>query len=622
MEKTHHFTGMLTRLLLVFCLALTSMLVQADLKSLLGNTGKGSTGFLSVDEAFQVDGFYDGQDISLNFTVTPGYYLYKYQFKFQATDKTDTLGQPGWPEAVLKYDPFQEKDVEVFPENFTLIIPLTSVAPEPTLSVTFQGCAEAGLCYPPKTVLVELTSTSSSSIDRVETTLALPEETSANITTSNTTTRTPSNNIAALFAGSSWLTILGGFFIAGILLSFTPCVLPMVPILSSIIVGAGETNRSRILMLTISYILGMAVMFTLAGILTGLFGATLNLQAQLQSPWVLVPFALLFAILSLSMFGLYELQLPSALRDKLEGKAGKQQGGSLVGALLLGIFSSLVVSPCVSAPLAGALVYISSTGDALLGGSALFFMALGMGTPLLIIGFGGSRLLPKAGNWMNGVRSAFGVLLLAVAIWLLERIIPAQATVFLWGCLLTGSGIFMGALNFTGLKGYAALRQVIGMILLIIGATQLVGAMKGADNPLQPLSFNTSGNTSTLPQDLDFNTVTTPEELRQALKKAQSLRQVAIVDFYADWCISCKLMERELFPLPAIRNSLEQMYRIRVDITQNTPAQQALLTEYQLFGPPALLFFSQAGLEQPALRLQGEPDQQILEQTLNKASGL
>ncbi|MGY0217911.1 protein-disulfide reductase DsbD [Endozoicomonadaceae bacterium StTr2] len=624
MDKTDNTMGLWSRLLLLLGCLMVMTTAQADLKSLFGS-GTANNDFLSVDEAFQLEGTYDGQNAVLYFTVTPEYYLYKDRFRFKADSTQDTLGSPEWPDSVLKYDQFQEQDVQVFTEDFSLALPLVSTATEPLLTVTYQGCAEAGLCYPPKTVTLALSRISAPAVP-VSTVAVKQEQASPFINKPVQTTTEEKPAGFSLFSDTSLFATLAGFFLAGILLSLTPCVLPMVPILSSIIVGAGEASRKRMLLLTICYILGMAAMFTLAGVLTGLFGASLNLQAQLQSPWVLIPFAILFVIFSLSMFGLYELQLPAFLRDKLENKANKQQGGSLSGALLLGVFSSLVVSPCVSAPLAGALVYISTTGNALLGGSALFSLALGMGFPLLLIGIGGSQLIPKAGNWMNGVRAAFGVLLLAVALWLIERLIPASLSVFLWGCLFTGSGIYLGALNFTGLKGFAALRQTIGIILLVIGASQLIGALKGAEDPLQPLATaefsSVAGSTAPVSSELVFHTITDPAELQTELVKAQQQGRVAMVDFYADWCISCKIMERELFPKPEVKSQLDKMYLIRADITANTAAQQTLLSRYQLFGPPSLIFFSKEGEEQPALRIQGEPDLKQLANTLRKATEL
>ncbi|MGB0361168.1 MAG: protein-disulfide reductase DsbD, partial [Endozoicomonas sp.] len=399
------------------------------------------------------------------------------------------------------------------------------------------------------------------------------------------------------------------FLLAGIGLSLTPCVLPMFPILSSLILGAKEQSKIRTFTLTLTYVLTMSVTFALAGTLMGLFGASLNLQAKLQSPWLLIPISILFVMLALSMFGLYEVQLPGRLRDKLSGN--QQKSGSLSGAAIMGILSALVVSPCVSAPLAGALIYISSTGDALFGGLTLLALGLGMGIPLLALALGGRHWLPKSGQWMNGIRAFFGVLLLGVSIWMLERVIPEPLTLFLWGSLLIGCSVFLGTFNRNQETTHQKIKQVLGICCLIYGACLTVGAAMGNENPLRPLaiigfqsSHTVNANNKTLVSG--FITITSLHELDNLLIDAANKKRPVLVDLYADWCISCKIIERTVFPNPLIAEQISQLTLIKFDITENTTQHQQYLTQNDLFGPPAMLFFDADGEEMKQLKSQGK----------------
>ena len=375
--------------------------------------------FLSVEEAFQINGEIEGAYLYLNFTVSPGHYLYKDRFSFEPAGSGTLLKSPLFPAGKEKYDENFEKVLTVFPENFSIKLPVQSSEANPEFTIRFQGCAEAGLCYPPETIKLSVTN-----LD--------PKKKTARADFPDTIQPT-GDNYLDLHNKSTLLTLLL-FFLAGIGLTFTPCVLPMIPILSSILVGnSAGSSRPRLMGLTLSYVLGMSFTFAIAGTLMGLFGASLNLQAKLQSPWLIIPFSILFVALALSMFGLYELQLPEKLRNKL-GVSNNQRSG-VTSALLMGILSALVVSPCVSAPLAGALIYISTTGDALLGGISLLVLGLGMGVPLMLVGLGGKHLLPKAGGWMEQIKKIFGFLMLAIAVWMLERVISGQLIMLLWGSL-------------------------------------------------------------------------------------------------------------------------------------------------------------------------------------------
>jgi thiol:disulfide interchange protein DsbD len=416
---------------------------------------------------------------------------------------------------------------------------------------------------------------------------------------------TEESRLAALLGGDDLLLALGIFLLAGIGLAFTPCVLPMVPILSSIIAGQGEVTRMRAVVLSGTYVLAMAATYAILGTFVGFFGGALNIHGWLQSPPVLVAFAGLFAVLSLAMFGFYELQLPAFLRARLEGRGG---GGHLGGVAAMGVFSSLLVSPCVSAPLAGALVYISSTGDALLGGGALFALALGMGVPLMVVGVGGGALLPRAGAWMNAVKAVFGVLLLGVSVWLLERVVPPAVTLLLWAALAVGSGVALGALDFERRAGLGNLWKASGAMLFVYGVLLIVGAASGASDPLRPLAplAAAGGGAIRGPEAVAFRPVDTLADVEASLASAEASGRPVLLDLYADWCISCKVMERSVFPAPEVQRLLGEFDLLRADVTANDAEHRALLAHFELFGPPSLLFFDPDGGELRAFRLQGE----------------
>ena len=475
--------------------------------------------FLPVEEAFQVDGVLGAETITINFTVTPAHYLYQHMLSFEAVNPQLTqLGEPVFPSGVSKFDPFMKRELETYPTDVSVTIPIQSSEEFPEIRVHYQGCADAGLCYPPSTLNIIPVRGSAAATPPVIPT----KQVQAPITS---TREAPQGSfLSALLSEASLLHILGLFFLGGLALTFTPCVLPMIPIVSTMVANS-QASRSHNILLTACYVLAMSATYAVAGLLMGYFGASLNLQARLQSPWLLIPFAILFVLLALSMFGLYELQLPEKLRDKLskaDQKSGENRKGTFTGATLAGVFSTLIVSPCVSAPLAGALVYISSTGDMTIGGLSLFTLGLGMGLPLFLVGAGGASLLPKAGAWMDGVKAVFGVLMLGVAVWMLERIIPESVTLLLWGALAIGSAVYLGALDFNKSQGWQALRQVFGVLLLLYGATLFVGGIQGNTNPLQPLgqpALPLSGGGAPASQKR-FTIVTSSQELDDSLTQA------------------------------------------------------------------------------------------------------
>lgn len=414
----------------------------------------------------------------------------------------------------------------------------------------------------------------------------------------------------------SWRAI-GLFFLAGLGLTFTPCVLPMLPILSGVVLR-GQTGGMRSFLLSLAYVLPMAGGFALLGALMGVFGAELNLQARLQSPWILVPFALFFVAFALAMFGLFELRLPQALSARLDRVAGNARGGSFTGAALLGAISSLLVSPCVSAPLAGALLYISASGDALGGGLKLFALGLGMGAPLVLFATGGGALLPRSGPWMVSVRNTFGVLLLAVAVWMLERVLPGPLALALWGLLAAGSALFLGTLEFTQKTARQKLAQLLGLVLLVYALAAWVGALQGNSDPLRPLPQSSAVRADSATGD-GWLTLATTAELDAQLAAARAAGQPLMLDWYADWCVSCKVFEREVFAHPQVAPRLAGYRLIRFDITDSNAEQRALLDRYQLFGPPAILFFDRAGNELKDVRVVGELDAREFGERLDRA---
>lgn len=563
---------------------------------------------LSNDQAFipQVT-MNSGESITATWRIADGYYLYKEKFEFNvASNDFVKLGVIEFPQGDIKQDKYFGTQ-EVYHDEVSIHIPIMASEPgDFTFQVKYQGCAEEGICYSPKR------KTYNFSVATVTTTL--DENGSAGAVdvnkaeVSDSVVKTQESRLTTLLQEGHFLTIMGVFFLGGLALTFTPCVLPMIPILSSIIVGQKkELKRRECFALSFSYVLGMAITYSVLGVVLGVAGN--NIVAYLQNPWVISIFAGMFVLLSLSMFGLYELQLPQGIQNKLNTLNNKQQGGTYIGTLIMGVLSALIVSPCVSAPLAGALVYISTTdGGAFLGGSALFALSMGMGTPLIIMGTGGAHLIPSSGQWMNGVKAFFGVMLLAVAVWFLDRIIPSAATLALWGALLLGCGIYLGGLDFGSKEGWAQFRKTIGFVSVLYGSLMWIGAAGGGTNPFQPLEkmniASTDADSPVKNSDINaqFSTVFNLEQLQIELANAAQQNKPVFLDFFAEWCVSCKVMEHEVFPDPAIEARLKTFYLIRADVTDSSE----LLDHYGLFGPPSLLFFDGDGAELAELHIRSE----------------
>jgi len=589
--------------------------------------------FLPVDEAFvlSTEVSQDGSVLA-HWDIVDGYYLYRHRFEFSVRT-SEEVQESGVTFAAAEIPPGKRKiddyfgEVEVYYHSAQARIPVVSGGGPVEIGIGYQGCADAGLCYPPETkwIAVELPAAPGGTAGGTSTAVA---------SIAAAVPRTEEQVLASTLADDGLLMALLLFFVGGIALAFTPCVLPMVPILSSIIVGdSAEMNRRRAFTLSVAYVMGMAVTYAILGILVGLFGASLNLQAALQSPGVLVFFAVVFVLLSLSMFGFYELQLPSSWQNRLNAMGDKVGGGKHASVVVMGALSSLVVSPCVSAPLAGALIYISSTGDAVLGGTALLTLGLGMGVPLIVIGASGGHLLPKAGVWMNAVKAVFGVGLLAVAIWLLERVIPASATLALWAALAVGCGVYLGALDFSPRQGWGQLWKAGGALGFVYGVLLLIGAATGAEDPLKPLDRLTAGSMVTegstgaggdggRSEALVWHPVANLDELQTQLAEASRMGQPALLDLYADWCISCKVMERSVFPRPEVASRLAEFRLLRADVTRNNEDDKALMSAYGLFGPPSIVFFSGDGTEMSEVRIQGEVGAESLAAHLGAVLGV
>lgn len=573
--------------------------------------------FLKVDEAFEFSAEQNAQGIKLKWDIADEYYLYKERFKFKINAGNAELGEPSFSNTgKAKQDPYFG-EVHVIHHNLEIFLPvkLASNTSDAEIKITYQGCAEAGLCYPPKHQYVLFIPDNTAP----ESVTTAPSQT--RLSQSQPSTDTSFDNADGIFdfiKDSSLFMVIGLFFLLGIGLTFTPCVFPMIPIITSIIAGQEKPTVYKSFVLALSYVLGMALTYAAAGTVTGLLGAGANIQAALQSPVLLCLFAVIFVLLALAMFGFYELQLPAFIRDRLNSTSQKLGGGHLTSVFFIGALSALVVSPCVSAPLAGALLYISTTGDGLLGGLSLFALGLGMGVPLILIAIGGGKWLPKAGAWMDRVKAVFGVMLLAVAIWLLSRFIDTQITMLLWAALALVSGIQMGAFE-SAQYGWSRTCKALGLLLTLYAALLIIGAAQNNNDPLAPLasSYNLGATQANAKQALAFKTIYELGELKTELNNNQ--QQISMLDFYADWCISCKVMETQVFPLPQIHNQLKQMNLIKADVTKNNDGNKALLEHFGLFGPPSILFFDTKGNEISKLRIVGEIGPEAFNQRLATA---
>ncbi|HEX8403187.1 MAG TPA: protein-disulfide reductase DsbD [Duganella sp.] len=582
--------------------------------------------FLEPEQAFKLTAeTLDAKTVRLTWVVAKDYHLYRDRLSFNADGAQ--VGTPVLPNGIRKFDTNFNKEMETYETRLVINLPVTASAPY-TLLVGYQGCADAGLCYSPASQSYRVDPRTPGKLTPIEPVDPAPAAAGSAVTSAATSAASSTSTSAAaatttpavaapvheddssmaqrtLQSGSAWRIGLA-FLVFGLLLSFTPCVLPMVPILSSIIVGEGNVSRGRGFMLALAYSLGMALVYTSLGVGAGLAGE--GLAAALQKPWVLLTFGALLFTLSLSMFDVYQLQLPSSLQSRLSSTSGSMGGGKFAGVFVMGALSALIVGPCVAGPLAGALLYISQTRNVWTGGWALFSMAVGMSVPLLLTGVSAGSLLPRAGAWMNGVKKVFGLLLIAVAIWMVTPVFPVTVMMIMWGVFALLCAMFLhvfdGIPKGAGLGAYAG--KTLGLAFLLAGLFELTGAASAGRDVLQPLGHLTAGRAEggavgAAAGEAHFTRIKTVAELDRIL--ATSTKPV-MLDFYADWCVSCKEMERFTFSKPAVNAKMKDVLLLQVDVTANNADDKALMKRFGLFGPPGLIFFN-GGKEIPNSRVIG-----------------
>lgn len=595
--------------------------------------------FLEPERAFQLQA--ELRDVSgvktvvLSWTIAKDYHLYKERLSFNAKEQGVALAEPRLPDGIRKFDTTFNKEVETYNDKLVVELPVTKADKAFTLKVGYQGCADAGLCYPPAEQHYKVDTAVPGKLSLVPADqvpqMAAGAASMASIATTATMPSTPhaarevahtedDSSLAqrTLQSGSLWRIGLA-FLVFGLLLSFTPCVLPMVPILSSIIVGEGNVSRGRGFMLALSYCLGMALIYTLLGVAAGLAGE--GLAGALQKPWVLLTFGALLVGLALSMFDVYQLQLPGALQSRLSQTSGNISGGKFIGVFIMGALSALIVGPCVAGPLAGALLYISQTRNVMIGAWALFSMAAGMSVPLLLTGISAGSLLPRAGAWMNHVKKLFGLLLIAVAIWMVSPVFPVTVMMAAWGAFAILCAVFLHV--FDPIPAGARLRlyfaRALGITFMLVGMFELIGAASNGKDALQPLAHlratESSGTQLAAGEgkghaESKFTRIQSIAELDATLAKADA---PVLLDFYADWCVSCKEMERFTFSEPRVSAQMKQLRLLQVDVTANNDMQKALMKRFSLFGPPGIILFDRSGKEVPDSRIIGylEPERFI-----------
>lgn len=576
---------------------------KLDLSNLAGLGGSGSSGnndFPPPDEVFFPHVFaVDGNTVEVCFRIIPGFYLYKDKISVRIIDDNARAGNLELPTGTLHTDEFFGEQ-EVYYDDVMGRLSIARATPDAmtlALELKYQGCADDGLCYVPQTKLM---------------TINLPQAVTVSDLSSLSSSNAPVSEqarLAQIIQHSSIWIAAGVFFLAGLGLAFTPCVLPMVPILSGIIAGEGDNvSPMRGFTLALSYVMGMALIYTAAGVVAAAAG--LQLQATFNQPWILVLFSSLFVALAFGMFGAYEMQMPSSIQNRLTSISGNQRSGTMIGAFVMGALSALVVSACVAPALIAALTVMAQTGDMVRGGLALFAMSLGMGAPLLAVGAAQGKLLPKSGPWMIAVKGAFGFMMLGLAIWMLSRILPGTITMTLWATLVFIGGVFMGGL--TSLSSDSGISRKLGkgfgLLAILYGLVLFLGALSGGSNPLKPLasiSVGTGGATVAESQHLQFTRIKSVDDLDREVAAAAAAGKSAMLDFYADWCVSCLEMEEYTFITPVVQAALANTVVLQADVTRNDAEDKALLERFGVFGPPTIIFFGNDGKERVGYEVVG-----------------
>ncbi|EOB3570199.1 protein-disulfide reductase DsbD [Vibrio vulnificus] len=570
------------------------LMISSPAMALFGNNqtstfGSGSNDFVPVDQAFPFNFFQQDHRLTLDWQVKEGYYLYQQRLSFSAENVT--LGDIQMEDG----QPYQDEffgDVNIYTNPLFVNIPMQDWQPGAKVIVQYQGCAKAGFCYPPETRVIDIASFTNGDMAPATTLTQTPRQ----LETSTTNTSTPQplteqDQLASGLADNWWTPLL--FLALGVGLAFTPCVLPMYPILTSIVLGSGKLSQRRALGLSLVYVQGMALTYTLLGLVVA--SAGLQFQAAMQHPYVLIGLSILFVTLALSMFGVYTLQLPSGVQTWLNNLSNKQQGGSSAGVFAMGAISGLVCSPCTTAPLSGALLYVAQSGDLLTGGVALYALAMGMGIPLILVAVFGNKLLPKAGGWMDRVKTLFGFVLLAAPIFLLERILPEMWSTALWSALgIAAFGWLYHVKNNLEFGGWK--QSAVGIIAVL-------GLFASAQPALNYWFADSTQQAQT--SEVSFIKIRNVEELQQQLVLAKQAKKPVMLDFYADWCVACKEFEKYTFHDPAVAAQLKQFVLLQADVTRNQAQDIELLQAQQVLGLPTIDFWDAQGNPVSNARLTG-----------------
>ena len=585
----------------------------------MGNTAMSEDDFLDVEEAFKFSLSVNKSNTNKNqlsaiWSIADKHYLYKDKVKFELVNADGfTIDLPILPKGKPKNDEYLG-DYEAYYKDLIIDLPISGngdTSKPLVIKATYQGCSESGICYPKVKKNIEL-DISSFSLSKITQQTDISPDTNTSAKQNNNTLQSEQDILAGILSSENTFIALITFFLIGLGLAFTPCVFPMIPILSGIVAGQGDKAGNNAFIMSVVYVLSMAVVYTTVGVIAGLSGK--NIQVIFQDPWVLSSFALIFIALSLSMFGFYNLQLPSSLQSRISEFSNKQEGGTLIGVAIMGVLSALIVGPCMAPPLMGILLFIGQTGDPILGGSALFVMSLGMGVPLVIIGTSAGKLMPRAGVWMDTVKAVFGVSMLAVAIWMMERVLPGVIIMWLWAILLLASGVYMGALTpiHDNTTGWARLWKSLGLVFMLYASLLIIGASSGNDDYFQPLknsfAYASTNNGAVKIQHVAFEKIKSNEDLQQKLAQAKQQNKMVMLDFYADWCVYCKKMENTTFKSAKVISALENFMVLQADVTEMDELDEALLKAYKIPAPPAILFFKPQTGEAKNFRLVGYKD--------------